>query len=323
MDRNAMVRYTLCGRVLIVLLACWMAGAAASAPLRLGTNVWPGYEPLYLARALGHLPEGEVKLVQFRSTTQVMNALRTASIEAGAVTLDEAVSLAAGGVDLTIVQVVDMSSGADVVVAHGGITTIQELAGKRIGVENTALGAYVLLRALELSGLTLAQVSVISLEPGGQLVAMKEQRADAVVCFEPIRGELLRDGCVELFNSTRIPGEIVDVIAVRTEVLNEFRPALLRIQSAWRDALKYIGESPEAAHEIMGHRLGLDVEKTKQTFQGLTLLDSQESMRLLAPGGPASETMVRLRDYMVRQNLINGEQLPRIDATASSVGEEG
>lgn len=323
MDRNAMVRYTPCVRTLIVLLACWTAGSAASAPLRLGTNVWPGYEPLYLARALGHLPEDEVKLVQFRSTTQVMNALRTKSIEAGAVTLDEAVSLAAAGVDLTIVQVVDMSSGADVIMARGGITTIQELAGKGIGVENTALGAYVLLRALELAGMNLSQVNVISLEPGGQLAAMKEQRADAVVCFEPVRGELLRDGCVELFNSTHIPGEIVDVIAVRTEELNEFRPALRRIKSAWQDALKYIGESPKEAHEIMGRRLGLDVEKTQQAFHGLTLLDSQESMRLLAPGGPASETMVRLRDYMTRQQLINGEQLPKIDATASTVGEEG
>lgn len=306
----------------VFLLACWGASAVIGEPFRMGTNVWPGYEPLYLARFLGHLSEKEVKLVEFRSATQVMNALRTEAIEAGAITLDEAISLASDGPHLTIVQVVDTSNGADVLLARPGIATINELAGRRIGVENTALGAYVLLRALELSGMSLDQVTVVSLEPGGQAAAIKEDRADAVVCFEPVRGELIRSGCGELFNSTQIPGEIVDLIAVRTEVLDEFRARIQQIQSAWTLALEQIVLDPEKSFEVMGRRLGLDPANTREAFRGLVLLKGEESARMLTPGGPLAETMERLRDYMLREGLISGEGLPHMDTAPQAAAGE-
>lgn len=297
---------------LTVVLVCVLASIASAAPLRVGTNVWPGYEPLYLAHAKGYLPESEVKLVQFRSTTQVMNALRTESIEAGAVTLDEAISMATAGMDLTIVQALSMSSGADAIIGNSGITSIAGLAGKRVGVENTALGAYMLVRALELEGMSWSQVKVIPLEPGGQSTAMEKNQVDAVVCFEPVRGLLLRSGGQELFNSTRIPGEIVDLIVVRTAVLDRFMPAVETVQTAWKKALATIAADGSEAYEIMGRRLGLDGDGTRLAFQGLTLLDGEQGRNLFLPGGPGMEAMERLRNFMRREGLISGERLPRV-----------
>lgn len=299
-------------RSFTILLACALVPLAFAAPLRVGTNVWPGYEPLYLAHAEGYLAESDVKLVQFRSTTQVINALRTESIEAGAVTLDEAISMAAMGLDLTIVQAVDMSSGADVIIANAGIGSMAELAGKRVGVENTALGAFMLTRALELSGMTLSQVQVISLGPGGQATAMKKGQADAVVCFEPVRGELLGAGGREVFNSTQIPGEIVDILVVRTAVLERFMPAVKQIQAAWGKALACMAKDGSRPYEIMGRRLGLDAEHTRKAFQGLTLLDNEQGQKYFQPGGPGTEAMRRLQKFMLGEGLIIGDQLPRI-----------
>lgn len=299
-------------RSLTVLLACALVPLASAVPLRVGTKVWPGYEPLYLAHAEGFLPESEVKLVQFRSSTQVMNALRTESIDAGAVSLDEAIAMAAAGLDLTIVQALDMSSGADAIIGNAQIGTMAELAGKRVGVENTALGAYVLVRALELSGMALSQVKVVPLDPGGQATALEKNQADAVVCFEPVRGVLLRAGGRELFNSARIPGEIVGLIVVRTAVLERFMPAVGRIQTAWGKALGIIEQDGPKACEIMGRRLGLDAENTRQAFQGLTLLDCEQGQKLFLPGGAGLKAMDRLRDFLRGEGSIGGGQLPRV-----------
>ena len=75
----------MCGLLLAALLP---AGRPAQEPLRLGTNVWPGYEPLYLARSrLSGSRAGETGGV--RSATQVMHALETGAIDGGALTLDE------------------------------------------------------------------------------------------------------------------------------------------------------------------------------------------------------------------------------------------
>lgn len=308
-------------RMLPVLTACALASTTFAAPLRVGTNVWPGYEPLYLARAEGHLPESEVKLVQFRSATQVMNALRTESIEAGAVTLDEAISLAAGGLDLTIVRALDTSSGADAIVCNADIGSMAELAGKRVGVENSALGAYMLLRALELSGLDLSQIHVIPLDPGGQATAMEKNEADAVVCFEPVRGNLLRSGAKELFNSTMIPGEIVDLLVVRTAVLNRFSTAISNMQAAWTMSLASIEADAPKAYAIMGRRLGLDGEKARESFQGLTLLDCEQNAKLFQPGGAGREAINRLHDFMWDKKLISGGSLPKVAVMPSCDGE--
>lgn len=308
--------------VMVALVATGWTGVASGAPMRLGTNVWPGYEPFYLAHALGALPAEEVRLVQFRSTTQVMNALRTEAIEAGAITLDEAISLAAAGTDLTIVQVVDTSAGADAVLGGPGVNTMADLAGKRVGVENTAVGAYVLLRALELSGMKLDQVTIVPLEPGGQSNAIKQDRADGVVCFEPVRGALLRDGCTELFNSARIPGEVVDLVVVRTKVLAQQAPALARLRSAWTTALAHLAQEPDEALAIMGRRMGLDEDETREALKGLSLLDCEASRKLLTAGGPLAETMVRMRDFLVREGLAAWGELPRLDA-GPPCGTEG
>jgi NitT/TauT family transport system substrate-binding protein len=50
-----------CIALVLPLLGCMRQPEAA---LRIGTNVWIGSEPLYLARDLGHLDSGKVQLVE-------------------------------------------------------------------------------------------------------------------------------------------------------------------------------------------------------------------------------------------------------------------
>ena len=76
-------------------------------PLRVGTNVWPGYEPLYLAESLSFYDGARVKFVEYPSTTEVMRAFRGRELEAAAVTLDEALMLARSDADFSIVLVFD------------------------------------------------------------------------------------------------------------------------------------------------------------------------------------------------------------------------
>ncbi len=57
--------------------------------INIGTNVWPGYELLYLARELNLLPQ-KVRLIEYNNTSEVMRAFRNRTIQGAALTLDEA-----------------------------------------------------------------------------------------------------------------------------------------------------------------------------------------------------------------------------------------
>ncbi|HEX9047206.1 MAG TPA: hypothetical protein VF988_09290, partial [Verrucomicrobiae bacterium] len=45
-------------------------------PMPIGMNVWPGYEPLFLARHEGNLPAGQFRLVEFSDASEVARAFR-------------------------------------------------------------------------------------------------------------------------------------------------------------------------------------------------------------------------------------------------------
>jgi NitT/TauT family transport system substrate-binding protein len=132
--------------------------------LRIGTNVWIGSEPLYLARSLGRLDPSAVQLVEYPSASEVLRAFRNQAIDGMVISLDELFGLAADGLSPRIVLVVDVSNGADVVVGRNGMQSMQDLKGKSVAVESGALGAFVLSRALALSSMQATDVHVVHLE---------------------------------------------------------------------------------------------------------------------------------------------------------------
>src|SRR5215831_17416078 len=110
--------------------------------LRIGTNVWIGGEPLYLARELGRFDPSVVQLVEYPSASEVMRAYRNQAIDGMVISLDELFALAVDGLAPKIVLVIDVSHGADVVVGRGGMRSMHDLKGKSVAVESSALGAF-------------------------------------------------------------------------------------------------------------------------------------------------------------------------------------
>ena len=149
----------------VALAACMRAPEPA---LRIGTNVWIGSEPLYLARDLGRLDPAAVQLVEYPSASEVLRAYRNQAIDGMVIRLDELFGLAVDGLAPRVVLVVDVSSGADVVVGRRGMTSMRDLKGKSVAVESGALGGFVLSRALALSSMQATDVHVVHLESNEQ-----------------------------------------------------------------------------------------------------------------------------------------------------------
>src|SRR5215813_626226 len=212
--------------------------------LRIGTNVWVGSEPLYLARELGKLDPATVQLVEYPSASEVLRAFRNQAIDGMVISLDELFGLAVDGLEPRIILVVDVSHGADVVVGRRGMRTMSDLKGKRVAVESGALGAFVLSRALALNGMRASDVEVVHLESNEQPDAFEKGQVDGAVTFDPYRAQFLQAGAKTLFDSTQIPGEIVDLIAVRDTVLGGQPNAVHALLAGWFSAIDYMKRQP-------------------------------------------------------------------------------
>ncbi|MCP5169195.1 MAG: ABC transporter substrate-binding protein [Hahellaceae bacterium] len=296
-------------------IACLSIAAChneAAAPLKIGSNVWPGYETLYLARSLDWLPESSVKLVELPSSTDVSLAMRNHLLDGACLTLDEALLLLQHDIDISILLVMDFSSGGDVLLGKAQLDDLQSLKGKRIGVENNAVGAIVLDSALRKAGLRINDVTLIKLTVDEQESAFVADNIDALVTFDPVSTRLINNHQAHvLFSSKEIPGRIVDVLVIRNDLPDVQKANIQMLVDAHFKALGYLQSSPESAAGKMAPRLDLTPEELEQAYQGLTLPSKEENRRFLT--GAPSQMQLRAEELarlMLNNNLISA--YPRI-----------
>ena len=273
--------------------------------LRIGTNVWIGSEPLYLARELGRLDPAAVQLVEYQSASEVLRAFRNQAIDGMVISLDELFGLAVDGLQPRIILVVDVSHGADVVVGRRGMRTMQDLKGKSVAVESGALGAFVLSRALALNGMQAGDVNVVHLESNEQPSAFEKGQVDGAVTFDPYRAQFLRAGAKTLFDSTQIPGEIVDLLAVRASVLEKRPKAIQSLLTGWFGAIDYMKSDPKDAARRMGIRQQTSGEQFLEAQKGLHVPSREENLAMLGGATPQlAVTGRRLMALMLEAKLL-------------------
>jgi NitT/TauT family transport system substrate-binding protein len=294
--------YQLC--MLLLLSAC---SDEYVEPLVFGAVTWPGYDPAYVARELGYLKEEQVHLAEFTNSTEVLRAFRNGQLDVAGLTLDEALGLRRSVPDLQIFLVTDFSNGADVLMVRHGIRNLGQLKGKRIGVEKTALGAYYLsliLRAADLSG---KDIRIVSLPLDEQARAFRAGKVDAVVTFDPVRSELLQQGAEVLFDSTKVPGKIVDTLVVRAADVEAQQAHLHALVQAWFRALNVIQQDKTRAYPIMARHEQVPLAQLEQAMPGLLLLDRQQNLQQFS-GNPSAlfNTSTEIQRILKENGLVTG-----------------
>jgi NitT/TauT family transport system substrate-binding protein len=295
--------------LLAILISC---SQQPQTPMHVGAIVWPGYEPLFLARDLGYYPGRSIELRDYPSATEVTQALRNGDIEAAALTMDEALLLAETDPDIQVVLIMDFSNGADVLMARPAISTLPALKGHKIGVESSALGGYILTRILEKAGLTLNDVQIVQLGASEHEKAFKQGMVDAIVTFEPTRSNLLRANAKILFDSSKIPGEVMDVLITRRTVLNTHKAAMKTLVRGWFRALDYRQQHPQDADRRMAPREQITPKQFTESLKQIHIPDLQTNLTLLGQTNASlREKTERLGKFMLSKKLL--KRLPSLE----------
>ncbi len=285
---------------------------APQEPLRIGLNAWPGYEFLYLAQQKGFYREAgvEVRLVEFNSLSDARRAYERGQIDGLGTTVIEVLQARSQpGRDLQVVDVVDYSDGADVVLVKPTLTGKESLRGARIGVELGSLGIYVLVRALEEQGLTLKDVTAISLDQLSMQESFEKGELDALVTYPPVSIAAMKDGkAVPVYTTAKIPGEVVDVIAIDGKMVRERSADVGRLLQAFRRAMDFAVSNPAEAYKIMADRQGITPEEFAVALSdGIRLVPASEQALYLGPGGKLSVVVDRADRILRAHGQLSGE----------------
>ena len=279
--------------------------------LRIGTNVWIGSEPLYLARELGRLDPA-------------VGAARRVSVgERGAARVSQPGHRRHGDQPRRAVRrsrptassrasmlVVDVSHGADVVVgrarhAHdarpqGQVGRGGEQRARRVRAEPRA-GAQRHAGERRQRRAPRIERAAERVREGPGRRRRDVRSVSRAVAAAPAR--------TTLFDSTQIPGEIVDLLAVRASVVEQQPKAIQALLAGWFDAHRLhrsaIRRTPRGAWASASRPRG---EQFLEAQQGLHIPTREENLRML--GGATPELAVtgrRLMALMVDAKLLRGD----------------
>lgn len=277
---------------------------SSTEPLRVAINPWPGYGHAYLARHLhGYQKRGlDVRLIEYDSLSANCRAFERKQVDMFFGTVGDVLHTAQHCERRPrIVLVADYSNGADIVIGRPSIKSLADLRNGRIGIEANSLGALVASLALESVGIGLSDVELCRMHYGELREALVTGKVDAVVTYPPDSFKILQETQGnELFSTAQVPGEVVDVLAVASDVLEERPQEVTKFLEAFFDAQDFATLHPEEAAKLIARQLRMNASDVHQTLDGqVHVVTRDEQARFLSTVGTMSQ-QVRRVDLVLR-----------------------
>jgi NitT/TauT family transport system substrate-binding protein len=263
--------------ILSSLIAC---NPQTEKPLRVGTVPWAGYELLYLARDLHYYNNAQIQLKELASSTEVMHAFRQGQLDMVATTLDGALRMAETQSDIKIILIFNISNGADKLMVEPTITSLKALKGKRVGVEQSGVGAYMMSQVLQLAGLDRKDITIIPTTVNQHSSLLTNQLVDAVISFDPVAYKLQQQGYINLFDSRQLPAPIVDVLVTRDSALTLQKKNIQQLLEGYWQARDYMAKNPQDAFIRIAPRLDISTEELELLYQQLILPEREHQQNI-------------------------------------------
>jgi len=308
---------TLCNVVLLSLVLLFPACKKDSPAIRIGMTLWPGYEFIYLAHQKGFFKEEglEIQLYDFVSLSDSRRAFERGQIDIVTGTIVELLVICENSYKSPqAFYVVDFSNGADVILGKKPIQTIPDLKGKRVGVEPASLDLLTINLALKQSNLDLTDVILVPMAQNDMKDRFELQQVDAICTYPPTSVKVLNAGDANiLFNSSQIPGYIVDVLIADEKFIDIRVEDLAKIIHCINRAIQYTNDHPDEALPIIAKHEQISVKDLQDAYRGMSVEPLRNQIQYFTPNGQlfkASETAFEiLRETGVIQRNITIKEL--------------
>ena len=262
----------------------------------------------------------KVDVVQINDYIESINLYTAGSFDGVTVTNMDALTIpAASGVDTTALLLGDFSDGNDGVVLKGA-DRLQAIKGRRVNLVELSVSHYLLARALESVDMTERDVRVVNTGDADIVGAFSSANVNAVVTWNPQLGELRqhKDAHV-VFDSSQIPGEIIDMLAVNTETLKANPKLGMALSGAWYEIMALMAAGNEAALRHMAEAAGTDLAGFNAQLATTRMFYDPSEAATFALSEQLTDTMERVRQFSFAHGLL-GENAKSADFIGIELG---
>jgi len=205
----------------------------------------------------------EVEIVQINDYIESINQYTAGLYDGCSMTNMDALSIPAGsGIDTTALIIGDFSNGNDGIILKDA-DALEDIVGQNVNLVELSVSHYLLARALDSIGATERDLTVVNTSDADMIAAYATSDVTSVVTWNPLLSTILESPDATLvFDSSQIPGEIIDIMMVNTEVLADNPDFGKALAGAWYEMMALMSsDTPEgiAAREAMAAASGTDL----------------------------------------------------------------
>ena len=306
-------------RKLIFFLAAAVALAAGSAlaqaPAKKTYEVcwshYTGWEPWAYADEKGLLKKwGEkygiaIRLTLVNDYVESVNLYTAGKYQACAMTNMDVLTIpAVGGVDSTALIVGDFSNGNDGIVIRNG-KTVKDLKGKRIKLVQLSVSHYLLSRALTMNGMSEKDVTLVNTSDADIASLFLAEKTGAAVTWNPMLLKVRSGKGVGLvFDSSKIPGEIIDMMVIRTDAPDALKKALTGAWFETMAAMSGSGKPAKDAIAFMAAKAGGTVAEFEAQLKTTSMFYKAADAAAFTKSPRLRETMEFVRTFSFDKGLF-------------------
>lgn len=258
-----------------------------------------------------------INVTQINDYVESINQYTAGKFDGVTVTnMDTLTIPAAGGVDTTAIIMGDFSNGNDGVVLKDA-KSLADIKGRSVNIVELSVSHYLLARGLSKVKLSEKDIKIVNTSDADIVGAFKSKDATAVVTWNPQLMEVKAEPkTTEVFDSSKIPGEIEDLLVVNTATLKDNPDLGKALVGAWYETIALMKDESakgKAAREAMAKLSGTDLKgfeaqlkTTKMFYEPVEALKFVSSPEL-------PKIMDLVRTFCFEHNLL-GDNVKSKDA---------
>ena len=298
--------------------------AAEKTSFKVAWSIYVGWMPWDYANQSGILKKWadkygiKIQLTQVNDYVESINQYTAGGFDACVMTnMDMLTIPAAGGVDSTALIMGDFSNGNDGIVLKGKGKKLSDIKGQKINLVELSVSHYLMARALESAGLHERDIKVVNTSDADIVGAFAAADSTAVVTWKPQLSEILKTPNTSLvFDSSKIPGEIMDLMVVNTATLKANPKLGKALVGAWYETMgvMFKGDATtKSARTIMAKASGTDLAGFESQLATTKMYTTANDALAFINSDSLIKNMDLVRKFSFAHGLL-GEGAKTVDA---------
>jgi NitT/TauT family transport system substrate-binding protein len=258
-----------------------------------------------------------INVAQINDYVESINQYTAGKFDGVTITNMDALTIpAAGGVDTTAIIMGDFSNGNDGIVLKNA-ATLSDIKGRRINIVELSVSHYLLARGLASINLGEKEIKTVNTSDADIVAAFKSRDSTAVVTWNPQLMEVKAEpNAVLVFDSSRIPGEIEDLLGVNTETLRDNPNLGKALTGIWYETIALLQDNSDkgrAAREAMAKASGTDLAGFEAQLKTTRMFYTPNDALAFTNSAELPKIMDLVRSFCFEHNLL-GEHVKSKDA---------